>query len=33
MYYDYNLLAINWAKLYILKMSPTELFNKFYIKF
>jgi len=33
MYRDYNLLATNRAKLRALKMSPTELFNKFYIKF
>jgi len=33
MYRDYNLLATNWAKLYALKMSPTELFNEFYVKF
>jgi hypothetical protein len=33
MYYDYNLVAISWAKLHTLKISPTELFNKFYVKF
>ena len=33
MYYDYDLLATNWAKLCTLKMSPTELFNEFYVKF
>jgi len=33
MYYDYNLVATSWAKLRALKMSPTKLFNKFYIKF
>jgi len=33
MYRDYNLVATSWAKLRALKMSSTELFNKFYVKF
>jgi len=33
MYRDYNLLATNQAKLRTLKISPTELFNEFYVKF
>jgi len=33
MYHNYNLVATSQAKLHALKISPTKLFNKFYIKF
>jgi len=33
MYRDHDLVATSRAKLRALKMSPTELFNKFYVKF
>jgi len=33
MYRDYDLLATNRAKLRALKISPTKLFDEFYVKF